>query len=90
MGTAAITGEYSAGRQEVAKVGRAVGRVEGRGIAVEMDSSSSGNSCRSNTLVCEVKEWNGNSGSNRRLLYRQTESQKWEEECEQLKEKELL
>lgn len=55
METAGVTGECFTGRQEVAKVGRAVGRVEGKGNAVEMGSCSSGNSCRNNSLSWEVK-----------------------------------
>lgn len=50
MGTVGVCGDSSTGAVEVGKVERAVGTVEAKGIAVEIERSSSGNSCRGSTL----------------------------------------
>lgn len=54
LGIEDANGGCFTGTQVSAKVGREMGTVEAKGIAVEMDSSSSGNSCRSSSLSCEV------------------------------------
>lgn len=70
MGTVGVSGDCFTGPPEVARMGRAMGTVKSKGIAVEIGSTSSGNSCRSNTLSCEFKQKSVNKRNKWRLFYR--------------------